>query len=108
LPARIRERRVTDYGTVEINLENVDQNIKAFCSFLGFLFMKITELDELNDEEYIETVRRLNETLPREVEQWSDPLYVSGYIDIESRRLDGNMKELVTGLKDLGIQEILV
>lgn len=88
---------------MEINLRNIDDNIKAFCSFLGFLYHKITELDQLNDDEYLAEVRRLNQSLPRDVEVWSNPAYVSTYIEIESNRLNNNLSEIVSGMASLGL-----
>ncbi|KAG4436308.1 hypothetical protein IFR05_008202 [Cadophora sp. M221] len=86
------------------SLTCLNNTIRAFCSFLGFLYFRMTGQDNLNDAEYIATVGKLNkENLQEDVDTWSHPDYVKAYFETVLEEYEMYLKELQVELKKLGV-----
>lgn len=72
----------------------IDQNIRGFCLYLGYLYNLEAATGHLNDEEYVKLVMKLNKNLSRDVQEWSNPLFVLEYIEEENMELAAELKKL--------------
>lgn len=62
-------------------------------------------LEHLSSDEYIDLVRELNQTLPNNIEDWSNPEYVSTYVGTGMDSICSSVNEVIGGLARLGIAE---